>query len=86
MVIVAGEFKSELDRWRGTAAVAAVLGALLETLAASLAVYRESVALARTSVAIAGTVVLAIVPYVASTSVSRDEVKNGCALARPRRG
>jgi hypothetical protein len=70
----ANGLKKALSAWRTRAAIAGVAGALLETLAATLpdvADFRWSRAL----VALSGAVILAIVPYVIRTKVSKERMR-----------
>ncbi len=74
----ANHLKADLSKWRYRAAIAGVLGAFFETLAATLVPlgakywwFRALIAL----IALAGAVSLAVVPYVVRTKVSKDRVK-----------
>jgi hypothetical protein len=71
---VANRLKGELSMWRYRAAVAGVLGALLETLAATLAGLGNTWWWLRALIALAGAVILAVVPYVLRTKVSKGRV------------
>jgi predicted lipid-binding transport protein (Tim44 family) len=71
----AGRMKSGLTGWRTGAAIAGVVGAILETLAATLPDALEFRAI-RTAIAFVGAVVLAIVPYVSKTKLSRERVRD----------
>jgi hypothetical protein len=73
---VANRLKASLFKWRYRASVAGVLGAFLETLAASLAKLDARWWWLRASVALAGAVALAVVPYVAKTKVSKERVSD----------
>jgi hypothetical protein len=70
----ANRLKTELFSWRGRAAVAGVLGAFLETLAASLSGLDGKWAWLPATIAILGAISLAFVPYVARTRASKDKV------------
>jgi hypothetical protein len=72
---VANRLKGELSRWRYRAAAAGVLGAFLETLAATLAASGESWRWLHALIALAGAVILAVVPYVLRTKASKDRVR-----------
>jgi SMODS and SLOG-associating 2TM effector domain 1/SMODS and SLOG-associating 2TM effector domain 3 len=72
---VANRLKAELSMWRNRAAVAGVLGAFLGTLAATLGGLGERWWWLRALIALAGAVVLAVVPYVVRTKVSKDRVR-----------
>lgn len=71
----AGTLKADLTVWRYRAGVAGVLGAFLETLAAAMAGFDGRLWWLRALVAIVGAVVLAVVPYVVRTKVSKDRVR-----------
>jgi len=66
----AGNLKAGLGQWRARAAVAGVAGALLETLAATLPDVAE-LRWPRAVIALLGAVVLATVPYILRTKVTR---------------
>jgi hypothetical protein len=70
----ANHLKAELFRWRYLAAIAGVLGAFLETLATTLDGLGENWWWLRALVALTGAVVLAFVPYVLKTKVSKDRI------------
>jgi hypothetical protein len=70
----ANRLKADLDNWRLRAAVAGVVGAFCETLAASLGGLSEATSSTRAIVALIGAVILAIVPYVSKTKASREQV------------
>jgi hypothetical protein len=73
----ASGLKSGITAWRARAAVAGVLGALLETLAGSLAgAGGEIGAYARAAIALSGAAILAVVPYVVKTKASKDRVRD----------
>lgn len=72
---VANQLKTGLSTWRFRAAVAGILGAFLETLAASLAGLGEQWGWLRALIALSGAVILAVVPYVTRTKVSKDRVR-----------
>ena len=71
----ANRLKAELSTWRCRAAVAGVLGAFLETLAGALAGLGGVWWWPRALLALAGAVILAVVPYVARTKTSKDQVR-----------
>lgn len=71
----AGRLKAGLVKWRIRAAVAGVLGALLETLAGSLSGLDAHWAWVRAAIALAGAVVLAVVPYVVKTKTSKERIR-----------
>lgn len=71
----ANRFKRELGKWRNVAAVAGVLGAILETLAASLTGLGEEWRWLRASIALLGAVILAAVPYLLRNKASKNEVR-----------
>jgi len=77
----ANRLKTELSTWRCRAAVAGVLGAFLETLAGALAGLGDAWWWPRALLALAGAVILAVVPYVARTKTTKDQVR---AWARAR--
>ncbi len=70
----ANRLKAELTKWRNRAAVAGVIGALLETLAGVLTGVSGWWWL-RALLALAGAVILAVVPYVLRTKASKDRVR-----------
>jgi hypothetical protein len=72
---VANQLKAKLTIWRYFAALAGVLGAFLETLAATLAGLSESWWWVRALIALIGTIILAIVPYIMRTRMSTDQVR-----------
>ena len=69
----AGQLKADLAKWRTRAAVAGVVGAFLVTLASALPSVDDS-RWARAVLALAGAVVLAVVPYVVRTKLTREHV------------
>ncbi len=69
----ASQLKAELTTWRYRAAVAGVLGAFLETLAAALA--ELEMGRLGALIALAGAVILALVPYVVRTKASKERVR-----------
>ena len=69
----ANRLKAELTTWRFRAAVAGVLGAFLETLAAALAGRWWWL---RALIALVGAVILAVVPYMLRTKASKDRVRD----------
>ena len=69
----AGELKAGLTTWRTRAAVAGVAGALLQTTAATLPDIDELRVL-RVAVALLGVALLATVPYILGTMVTRDRI------------
>jgi CheY-like chemotaxis protein len=71
----ANALKRELSWWRNLAAVAGVAGAFLATLAVALPDLGENSRLIQASIALTGAIVLSIVPYVAKTKASRDQVR-----------
>jgi hypothetical protein len=71
----ANRLKAELTTWRVRAAIAGVVGALLETLAGVLSAMGQGWWAARAVVALAGAIILAVVPYVARTKASSQRVK-----------
>src|SRR5207237_7584545 len=71
---VANQLKADLFRWRYRAAVAGILGAFLETLAASVGGLPSWWWL-RVLAALTGAVVLASVPYIVKSKVSREHVQ-----------
>ena len=70
----ANGLKTDLGTWRTRAAIAGVMGAFLETLAATLPDLTE-LRVPRAVIALAGAVVLAVVPYVLRTKVSKERVR-----------
>lgn len=72
----ANRLKAELSTWRYRAAAAGVLGAFLETLAATLGGIDDRWRWLPALTALAGTVILAIVPYVSKTKVSKNCVSD----------
>ncbi len=70
----ASHLKAELTAWRFRAAVAAVVGAFFQTLAAALSGWDEG-RWVRAFIALAGAVILAVVPYVVRVKASKDRVK-----------
>lgn len=73
----ADRLKAELTAWRGRAAIAGVAGAFLQTLAASpLLKAVERWWWLRPSIALAGAIILAVVPYVLRTKVTKERVKD----------
>jgi len=72
----ANSLKAELVKWRNFAAIAGVLGATLETLAASMAYSDGNWLWLRGLVAISGAVVLAIIPFVLKTKASKEHVND----------
>jgi hypothetical protein len=72
---VANQLKSQLAKWRLRATLAGVLGAFLETLAASFSAVNPDWSWIRSLIALLGAVVLAIVPYVLKTKVSKERVR-----------
>ncbi|MFH0998553.1 MAG: DUF4231 domain-containing protein [Pseudomonadota bacterium] len=72
----ANQLKRELVKWRNVASVAGVLGAILETLAASLTGLGEEWRWLRASIALFGAVILAAVPYLLRNKASKDHVRN----------
>lgn len=73
----ANRMKRDLTAWRTRAAVAGVLGAFLETLAASLdGLGGPGWWWLQAAIALAGAVILAVVPYVLKTRVSHEQVRN----------
>lgn len=71
----ANRLKAGLTRWRFWAAVAGVTGALLETLAGTLTGLGDRWWWLRAAIALGGAVILAVVPYVLRTKVSKDRVQ-----------
>jgi hypothetical protein len=71
----ADKFKSQIDRWRGVAAIAGVVGVVLETLAASLSALGDAAILVRTILALIGAVVLVAVP-IAVSRTSTEHVRD----------
>jgi hypothetical protein len=72
---IANSLKADLNAWRYRAGVAGVLGAFLETLAASMAGLDGNWWWLRALFAIAGAVVLAVIPYVVRIKASKDRVR-----------
>jgi hypothetical protein len=68
----ASRLKAALGRWRFRATVAGVLGAFLETLAATLVGLGQGWWWLRAVIALAGAVILALVPYVVRTKASTE--------------
>lgn len=71
----AGLLKAGIMAWRFRAALAGVVGALLETLAGSLAAAGGEWAFARAAIALAGAVILAVVPYVLTTQAAPAKIR-----------
>jgi hypothetical protein len=71
----ANRLKADLTKWRHRAAVAAVAGAFLQTLAGGLAGLGERWWWLRALIALAGAVILAVVPYVLRTKASKEQVR-----------
>jgi len=71
----ANRLRTELSTWRSRAAVASVLGAFLATLAGALAGLGDAWWWPRTLLALAGAVILAVVPFVARTKTSKEQVR-----------
>jgi hypothetical protein len=71
----ANRLKSELSTWRYRAAVAGVLGAFLVTLAGALGGLGDGWRWPRALLALAGAVILSIIPFVARTKTSKDQVR-----------
>lgn len=72
----ANSLKADLVKWQKLAAVAGILGAFLEILAASIANLGESWLWLRAPIALAGAAILAVVPYVVKTKTSRDQLSS----------
>ncbi len=72
----ANRLKAELTRWRVWAAIAGVSGAFLATLAGTLGALGGPWSWLRAAVALASAVILAVVPYVLRTKVSKDQVRD----------
>jgi hypothetical protein len=71
---VGNQLKSQLTKWRLRATVAGVLGATLETLAAFLPDMGPKLSWIPSVLALSGAAVLAVVPYVIKTKVSKERV------------
>jgi hypothetical protein len=71
----ADNLKAEIVRWRNLAALAGVLGAFLEVLAASLMDFGDSWFWPRALMALSGAVILSVVPFVVKTKTSNDQVR-----------
>ena len=69
----AGKLKADLTRWRTRAAIAGVTGAILQTAAATLPA-TEELRGARASIALIGVAILAIVPYILGTKVTKVRI------------
>jgi len=70
----ANRLKAQLSKWRKWAAVAGVLGAFLETLAGAVRGLDKEGWLP-SLIALVGAIILAVVPYVMRTKVSKDRVR-----------
>jgi len=71
----ANQLGTDLSQWRFRAAVAGVVGAVCETLAGSLANVAAAPLWLGAGVALLGAVILALVPYIAKTRVSKDQAR-----------
>ena len=71
----ASQLKKKLSMWRNVCASAGLLGAFMETLAGTLAGIDESLRFPAAVIALIGAVVLAVVPYLLHTKVSKDRIR-----------